>query len=369
MLYIHIPFCHSKCIYCDFYSMPGAENRMERYTEAIVSELDMRRNEIDKEFSTIYIGGGTPSVLPRELSVKLFNRIAERVHVDTLEEFTVEVNPEDVTRDLLNFYIDHGVNRISMGIQSFNDTELKIINRRHSSDDAVKAIELIAESGLSFSCDLIYGLPEQSVESWYASLTRLLYYDPGHFSSYLLSYEPGTRLNAMRSKGIVKEASEETITEMYSILCDEASRRGYDHYEISNFGKPDRHAIHNSRYWNGTPYLGLGASAHSFDGKLRRYNPLNVNSYMQQIEEGKVAYIIEQETDDEQFNDLIITSLRTSDGLNLSTLPERRQRYLTPIIKQLINRGAILQNGTNIYIPEDKWLIADDIMRRLIIAD
>lgn len=366
MLYIHIPFCHSKCIYCDFYSMPGGKDKIHPYVDAIISELDLRRGEIKSEFKTIYIGGGTPSILPRDAVEKLFKELNKRINVTDLDEFTIEVNPEDVTHDLINFYIDYGVNRISMGIQSFDAGELSVINRRHSPETAIKAVECIINSKLNFNCDLIYGLPCQTAVSWKKSLDTLLSYEPPHFSAYMLSYEPGTKLNALRSTGRIKETPEDMIIEMYHILCEKSSRNGYDHYEISNFGRPGMHAIHNSRYWTSTPYLGIGASAHSYDGSVRRYNPSNINSYINSINAGENAYAVEAESEDEKFNDVIITALRTSSGLDINTLTDTQKQYLMETSVPLINRGMLAIDGSRIFIPEEKWLTADDIMRRLI---
>lgn len=367
MLYIHIPFCHSKCSYCDFYSMPGGKDKIYPYVGSLIRELDLRREEIKSEFKTIYIGGGTPSILPRDAAEKLFRELAKRTNITDLDEFTVEVNPEDVTDELIRFYIDNGVNRISMGIQSFNADELSVINRRHSPKTAVNAIETIIRSKLNYSCDLIYGLPGQTIASWKKSLDTLLSYVLPHFSAYMLSYEPGTKLNALRSMGKIEEATEDTIISMYQILCDEARRHGYDHYEISNFGLPGKHAIHNSRYWTSTPYLGIGVSAHSYDGTIRRYNPSNITEYIKSINNWKSAYIVETESENEKFNDIIITSLRTSSGLDTDKLSDSQRHYILKVSAPLINNGALVINGSRIFIPEDKWLTADDTMRRLII--
>lgn len=297
---------------------------------------------------------------------QLFDKIKETTQVYSLDEFTIEVNPEDVTPELLDFYSDNGVSRISMGVQSLNDRELKAVNRRHNSATAIRSLQLLKESGLDFSTDLIYGLPEQTQQTWKESIDGILSYNPGHFSAYLLSYEPGTMLTKKSERGEINEADEQTVTEMYAELCRQGSARGYDHYEISNFGKPGKHAIHNSRYWEGVPYLGIGPGAHSFDGKKRRFNPPNLKKYLEHSANGTTTFETEDETDDERFNDMIITRLRTSSGIDTNVLDPDLRSYLMNVVSPLIKSGAIEITDGHLRIPESRWLTADDVMRHLI---
>lgn len=374
MLYIHIPFCHSKCLYCDFYSTPSATQFIDSYIQGILNEFDLRINELKgNRIRTVYIGGGTPSILSGEQLSTLLSGLDIRLDINSLEEFTIEANPDDITPERLALFKDFGINRVSIGIQSFNDIELKRINRRHDSVCSHHALESLHRSGLNFSADLIYGLPEQSVESWRRNLSELLSWQPPHFSAYLLSYEPGTPLYLMRQKGKIVEASDYMVEEMYEILCNQADEKGYDHYEISNFGKPLFHAVHNSRYWTGTPYLGLGAGAHSFDGEKRRYNPDDLRGYIKKlVPAGKCLqpetfFTVEEESMAERFNDTIITRLRTSEGLSLSAVPEEFAFEFTHETTKLIKQGLLKINDEKIYIPEEKWLLADEIMRSLIV--
>ncbi|MDE7092500.1 MAG: coproporphyrinogen III oxidase, partial [Muribaculaceae bacterium] len=260
-------------------------------------------------------------------------------------------------------------NRVSMGIQSFNDAELKRVGRRHSSEQAFKAVSAIKNSGLIFSCDLIYGLPEQTLESWKDSLNKLLSFEPHHFSAYLLSYEEGTALWRMREKGLITEADEDTVYTYYNILTETVSQHGYDHYEISNFARPDFHAIHNSGYWNGQPYVGLGASAHSFDGKARRYNPSDAAEYVNALKSGKLYVEIEDENEVDHTNDCMITRLRTNQGLSINDIPTRFQSEFKTQATPLVNSGQLTfnPNQNRYYIPEQNWLKADAIMRELLI--
>lgn len=359
-LYIHIPFCHSKCYYCDFYSTPNRET-VEQVVDTIIAEAAARKDEISEPFKTVYIGGGTPSILSVSDLRRLFSLPLD---LSQVTEKTIEVNPEDVTADKARQWLDIGVNRISMGIQSFDDEQLKAIGRRHSAADALSAVESLRSAGISnISCDLIYGLPGQSVESWRQSLTRLLELDLPHFSAYCLSYEPGTRLYASRQAGKITEADENTISKMYEILIANAHHYGYQHYEISNFCKPGCYSRHNSSYWDDTPYLGLGASAHSFDGKNRRFNPSNIRKYLAAVP----SYEIEEESDIDSANDLIITGLRTSVGLDVNRLSPTYRREVLAAAKPYLAVGQLVIDSDRLIIPESSWLIADAIMRDLII--
>lgn len=365
-LYIHIPFCHSKCIYCDFYSMPRAD-AADSYIDAVIKEWHMRHTEINEPFTTLYIGGGTPSILPACLLKQLIDGIA----LENLEEFTIEANPEDVTPQWVSSIRDMGINRVSIGIQSFSDAELKVINRRHTGDDAEKALHTLRNNGIdNISGDLIYGLPGQTVESWQQSLDRLVSIGVEHISAYSLSFEPGTRLHTMLMTGKVKEANEDTVNEMYSRLTDTLHDAGYEHYEISNFALPGRRARHNSLYWNFTPYLGLGTAAHSFDGKVRRANRTGIKPYITDITAGRSFFDIENETADSLYNDYIITSLRTAEGIDkrhfASRFGDSALDSLLTASRQFINAGKMTETPTSLFITETAFLISDSILVELI---
>ncbi len=360
-LYAHIPYCHSKCSYCDFFSTP---NRKEEsaLVDCLIKEYDTRRLETVAP-STLYLGGGTPSILSDES----LQRLMEAFHDRNMVEVTIEANPEDVTEEKAGLWRSLGFNRISMGVQSFVDNELKMIGRRHSAADAEHAIETIKAAGFSnYSIDLIYGLPNQTLDTWAYSLSKLFAISPTHFSAYMLSYEPRTRLTAMLNKGVIKPLNEELGVEMYNMLIREASNNGFEHYEISNFSRPGFRAKHNSNYWNATPYIGLGPSAHSFDGKVRRVNPSNIKTYMAEIDSSGKAYEVEEETKTDIFNDMMITALRTVEGLDFAHIPRRRrQKFLCDAFPYL-QSGKLIVSGNNIVIPESYWLIGDAIMRDMI---
>lgn len=370
-LYIHIPYCHAKCSYCDFFSTPRADS-VDSYVDALLVELSLRRNEIAQSFSTVYIGGGTPSILSEEQLARLIEGIGKTVDIASLEEFTIEANPEDVTPQWCETIKRLGVNRVSMGVQSFDDEQLAIINRRHSSQDAIHAIETLRSSGINeISCDLIYGLPGQTLDSWKHSLCRLLDFDLPHFSSYLLSYEPGTRLFQQLKHGKVEEASEELAQDMYSYLIEEAARRGYEHYEISNFSKLGHNAVHNSNYWRDLPYLGLGVSAHSFDGHVRRFNANKIKDYIDCMSQRLLYCEVEEETADERHNDYIIVALRTAQGIDLNRYMVNwgtdRCNQLLSVAQQFIDRQQMTLNGDYLAIAEVHMLISDRIMVEFIV--
>lgn len=361
-LYVHIPFCHSKCIYCDFYSVADRRRRDE-VVEAIGREFSLRRHEVgDGTFGTVYIGGGTPSVLPDSS----FIRLVSLLPVGDAVEFTMEVNPEDVSAERVRLWRAAGVNRISMGIQSFSDAELRAVGRRHSAEKALNAVDAIRSGGIdNLSCDLIYGLPGQTFDSWKESLSKLLSLELPHFSAYSLSYEPGTALYRRMERGLVTPASEDLSAMMYEHLCEQAAKYGYEHYEISNFARPGLKSRHNSSYWENVPYLGLGPGAHSYgsDG-LRRVNPSDIQLYLG----SEPAFTVEEESDEEKVNDCIITGLRTSSGLVLDRIEERFHGRIMQAAKPYLQSGKLIEKGGALVIPERHWLVADAIMRDLLIV-
>lgn len=358
---MHIPYCHSKCAYCDFFSSPNRKDE-SALVECIISEYQSRKGEIGAP-DTMYVGGGTPSILSDQSLMSLFDVFP----VSGMREVTIEANPEDVTKDRAELWRSLGINRVSMGVQSFVDSELRIIGRRHTADDACDAVEAIQSAGFdNFSLDLIYGLPGQTLESWKYSLSKLLAISPAHFSAYMLSYEPRTRLTAMLRTGKIKAVSEDAAVKMYEMLISMAQSHGYEHYEISNFSKPRYRAVHNSSYWQSAPYIGLGPSAHSYDGAVRRVNPSNIGTYLSAIQNTGIAYEIEEESKTDIFNDMVITALRTAEGLPFDKIPRRRLRQFLCDAFPYLQSGKLVVSDGNIHIPETHWLVADGIMRDLI---
>lgn len=369
-LYIHIPFCRSKCIYCDFYSVLDV-SKMRDYVDAVCIELDKRIGELSEPIETVYMGGGTPSVLPAPLRRRIIEAISKYIDITSLKEFTVEANPDDVNSRFLDEILSEGINRVSIGIQTFNPSSLKFMNRRHTVECSRDVLSLLNSYGINYSADLIYGIPTESFSDWVTSLNELLSYQPPHLSAYLLSFEEGTRLNAMRIGGKIAELPDDRLIQQYSFLIEQCRHAGYEHYEISNFALKGFHAKHNSSYWNGVPYLGLGPGAHSFDGSVRRFNPSNLKNYIMNLTDGKEVCVIEEETENNRLNDLIITSLRTSQGLDMNVLAARfGLKYYDAVMRDaapLVATGKLeLNSDGNLVIPEAEWLVSDDIMRRLI---
>lgn len=346
-LYVHIPYCRAKCAYCDFYSGPLRTFEARGFFEALHRELQARRHEVGP-FSTVYIGGGTPSsVDPAWLAPLLALAPGER---------TVEVNPEDVTPAYAEALRRAGANRVSMGVQSLVDSELVAVGRRHTADRALRAFETLRRAGFdNISLDLIYGLPGQTLDSWRYSLTQTLALGPEHLSAYLLSYEEGTLLTARLKSGKLTEATDELVCDMYAALRSATAEAGFEHYEISNFALPGRHARHNSAYWDLTPYLGLGPGAHSFDGEVRRANPANLKAY---LADPAGAAVAEDETPDNRFNDMLITALRTARGIDPGVF--------TPA--ELTRARRLLEPAPDgrLRIPASRWLESNTILLDLI---
>ena len=320
MLYIHIPFCQQRCIYCDFYSTTQSLDKAIAYIQAVENEMRYRCKELPSTLlSSVYVGGGTPSQLPQEGIQQLFKAIRTHFTIAEGAEITFEANPDDITSELIDVLISEGVNRISLGVQSFNDKQLKLLHRRHSSAQAIEAVQLIHNKGIPhISIDLIYGQPQQTIENWREDLQTALSLPIDHLSSYALSVEEETPLQRLlKSKKLSLPTDEETLG-MFQLLCETTRQHGYLHYEISNFCLPNAHSRHNSGYWQSRPYLGIGPGAHSYDGTSRHFNPTNLHDYI--ANQGLPQRTTEELTRAEQCNDFVFTALRTSDGLNMKEL-------------------------------------------------
>ncbi len=425
MIYLHVPFCGSFCTYCDFYSeICRSRQAFNEYADAVIAEIRDRRKELEMNMSaqdavnTLYIGGGTPSVLPLDVlsrivcavtepvvrhsspTVEAPNRpVTEPVEVtvptELFEEFTVEVNPEDIVekgREYVRGLLALGVNRISMGIQSFNDDILRWMNRRHDASRAVKAFRILRESGVrNISIDLIFGISQLTDEIWKDTIEKALELAPEHISAYQLSIEEESALAKMVADGRYVEASEEQCRHQYDILCRCLGRSGYHHYEISNFAKPGFEAGHNSAYWRRAPYIGLGPGAHSLTGNIRSWNSQELPHHQQDgalsqtpdrnsscnsglssrqtsssNPSGKlVTYSRSFETlsPEDIRVERIMLSLRTDKGLETTELYSLTDRA---VIDSLLDEGALESHGDSIRIPEDRLFTSDEIIRELI---
>lgn len=415
MIYLHVPFCGSFCTYCDFYSeICRSRQVFNEYADAVIAEIRDRRKELEMNMSaqdavnTLYIGGGTPSVLPLDVLSRIVGAVSqteqlslvtEPVEVTTptelFDEFTVEVNPEDIVekgREYVRGLLALGVNRISMGIQSFNDDILRWMNRRHDAGNAVKAFHILRESGVrNISIDLIFGISQLTDETWKDTIEKALELSPEHISAYQLSIEEGSALAKMVADGRYVEASEEQCRRQYDILCRCLGRSGYHHYEISNFAKPGFEAVHNSAYWRRAPYIGLGPGAHSLTGNVRSWNSQEL-PHRQQDEtsscnpdrisscnpdstscqtssrnpSGKLATYsrnFETLSPEDIRVERIMLSLRTDKGLEATELYSLTD---STVVDALLSEGALERQGASIRIPEDHLFTSDEIVRELI---
>src|SRR5574344_616400 len=354
-LYIHIPFCKSRCLYCGFYSTTYSDLK-QRYVDAVCEELAMRKNYItENRIDTIYLGGGTPSQLTSGELEQIFDYIYNKVYVvSDNAEVTMECNPDDITADFAKTIGALPINRISMGAQTFDDERLKFLHRRHNARQVVDAVSLCRNVGINnISIDLMYGFPEESIGSWNDDITKALSLDVEHISAYSLMFEEGTALYRMLEKKEVKEIDEELSLAMYEQLLARLADAGYEHYDISNFTKPSYRSRHNSSYWKEIPYIGIGAAAHSFNIKSRQWNVSDIRKYINAIENGNILMECEHLTTNQRYNDFILTSLRTCEGADLSKLD---REYGSDYKKYCLEMSAV-------HINNDKKEIKDNCLR------
>ena len=365
-IYVHIPFCARRCIYCGFFSTVR-ENEAARYVNAVCHELELRRDYLDgAPVRTVYFGGGTPSRLTPGQIAQVIDSIRTVYGLDNLEELTVECNPDDITPAFASALKKLGVNRISMGVQTFNDDLLRFLNRRHTAAQALDAVRICHESGINnISIDLMYGLPGQTDQIQLQDLETATGLDVSHISSYCLSFEEGSPLEKMRNDGRVTPADDDTCARMYNRMCTSLHQAGFEHYEISNFCRPGYHSRHNSSYWDGTPYLGLGAGAHSYNRKSRQWNPSNLDTYMSAIEQGKPLFESEKLSPTDLYNEKIMLSLRTSKGLDLTTLTNADRLTVLKSAECLLFNGSLVSDNNSLRIPESHMFISDSIISTL----
>ena len=384
MIYLHVPFCGSFCTYCDFYSEICRGGRaFNEYADAVLKEVNDRREEICMNMSapgavnTLYIGGGTPSVLPLDvlrrivdalLSSRSLRRGENTVGAQSpFEEFTVEVNPEDIVEkggEYVRGLLETGVDRVSMGIQSFDDGILRWMNRRHSAAGAVEAFRILRRCGVrNISVDLIFGLSQLADDVWKDTIERALELAPEHISAYQLSIEEGSALAKLVADGRYIEASDEQCRHQYDVLCQTLRQAGYHHYEISNFAKPGFEAVHNSAYWSRVPYIGLGPGAHSLTGDIRSWNSQELPHRSPDGSLATYSRTSETLSPEDIRVERIMLSLRTDKGLEAAELYSLTDRA---VINSLLSEGALEKQGGSIRIPESRLFTSDEIIRELI---
>ena len=371
-IYVHIPFCKSRCIYCDFYSTTDLAIR-QRYIDAVCKEMSMRRDYIRGAFSTVYIGGGTPSQLEHKQIEKLFDCIYKVFDVEEGAEVTMECNPDDITPDFASLLSRLPVNRVSMGAQTFSDLRLKQLRRRHNAAETIRAVSLLRSAGIgNISIDLMFGFSDETAEEWSNDIRQALSFDVEHISAYSLMYEEGTPLTKMLQSGKIHEIDEETSRRMYDMLVSALTGAGYEHYEISNFARPGMRSRHNSSYWRHVAYIGLGAAAHSFDLDSRQWNVADISKYIAGAAKGDIPHKREALDDTTTFNDLITTALRTSDGISMSLvsarLGKRFHDALTDSSRKYVSSGLMELKGDRLRLTADGIFVSDMIMSDLMIV-
>ncbi|MBR1475557.1 MAG: radical SAM family heme chaperone HemW [Muribaculaceae bacterium] len=368
-LYVHIPFCKQRCVYCDFYSTTDTALQAS-YVDMLIAEAHNRHGEIAQEFKTLYLGGGTPSWLDTALLVRLLDGLRVALPLGGVEEFTIEVNPDDVTTCYAEALAAVGVNRVSMGVQSMVDDELRFMRRRHDARRVIDALAVLRNHGIdNISVDLIYGIPGQTMRSWQHSLDQVIDMGVQHISAYNLSYEKGTPLWLMRQQGQLTEVDDDTCVAMYRLLVEQLKHAGYEHYEISNFALPGLYSRHNSSYWDGTPYLGLGAAAHSYDGEVRRCNIADLRGYMHHIIDQDVAYSEERLSPSEQYDETVMLALRTARGLDTSIIHHRFGQdiydYLMLQARPHIAAGLLTAQAGWLRLTPEAVMVSDNIISDL----
>jgi oxygen-independent coproporphyrinogen-3 oxidase len=358
MIYIHVPFCKSFCTYCDFYSEIAEDKFFGPYTEQLCAEIRKRAGEMDDSLKTLYFGGGTPSLLPLSSLTRILLTLEECGHGGPYTEFTMEVNPEDIVEKGLSYVQSLktlGVNRVSIGVQSFDDGMLRWMNRRHNAERALEAFRLVREAGVeNISLDLIFGLSNLQDSVWEATIDQAVSLKPEHISCYQLTIEGESELARRLEAGEYEEASEECCRHQYEILCRKLADAGFVHYEISNFAQPGYEAVHNGGYWRRRSYVGLGPAAHSFTGRCRSWNSATLTDYTHTEEALSV--------EDEKVETLML-ALRTARGVDGDFLHGNCREE---DIERLVKSGALQQVGRRYRIPEDHFFVSDEIIRELI---
>ena len=372
-IYLHIPYCRTKCLYCDFYSGGIRIAQWTAYVDCLINEMTSRREELKETPETLYIGGGTPSLIPLRELTRLMSKLKDILNVSEWEEFTLEVNPEDVNEDNVKKWRNSGVNRISIGIQSLINKELKVIGRRHTSQDAERAIKLLKSEFDNFSVDIINGLPYQTTDSYLYTLNKIIDFDPSHISTYTLMLEPGTALTRLSEEQRILLPREEETLKMMKDTTDLLEMAGYSRYEISNFSKPGFESIHNNNYWTGKPYIGLGPSAHSYDGeKTRRANPNDIKGYLKRFMtiQGNPFYSEEHLTEDESREEMIMLRLRTKRGLDPEEFEKRfgqdAKKDLFQKSRNFILHGFMKEEKNRLAFTNEGFMVSDFILSSII---
>ncbi|MFZ9029473.1 MAG: radical SAM family heme chaperone HemW [Crocinitomicaceae bacterium] len=372
-IYIHIPFCRKKCTYCDFHFSTTFENYRERMVDAIVKEAYSRAPELsDESVKTVYFGGGTPSVLNADELHRILKNVRENYAVDENVEITLEANPDDINIELLKIWKEEGVNRLSIGVQSFRSEDLEWMNRSHSAEQSVNAVKLAQREGFdNITIDLIYGLPNMSMTEWEAQLDQAIALNVPHISAYCLTVEPNTALAHLTKTGKIVTPGDQVQSEEFLMLRKKLLDARFIQYEVSNFGKEGFESQHNSAYWKNEKYLGIGPSAHSFDGVSRRWNVSNNQRYMSALETEDDYFEVETLSPTDKFNELLLTGLRTIYGVD-KTLLFKEVSPTTSFetqIDEYKSKGWLVEEHDKYLLTPEGLLFADQIASELFLLE
>jgi oxygen-independent coproporphyrinogen-3 oxidase len=371
-IYLHIPFCKKACHYCNFHFSTSMRHA-DKMIAAIHAELQLRKKEAQRPVETIYFGGGTPSVLSKEHIVGMLDQVHQHYDVIQSPEITLEANPDDLTLEYMQALQEAGINRLSIGIQSFHDSELKLMNRAHNASQALSSVTLAKKEFDNVSIDLLFGNPNTTLDDWKRNLDHALQLEVPHISSYALTLEPKTALERFVDKGVVSLLDENVVEAQFHHLVDTLTQAGYDHYELSSFGKPGYHSQNNTGYWQGKTYLGIGPSAHGFDGNQRYWNVSNNASYMQQIIKGELPQTIEKLSVVDIFNESIMIGLRASWGVSLQAMENklglRYRQHLEDQAKRFMDEGLLHIENNALKTTRKGAFLADGISAELFLID
>ncbi len=370
-IYVHIPFCRQKCYYCDFYKTVNT-SLTAKFILALQHEIIQRKNYLGNEsVETIYFGGGTPSVLNESELSGIINFLHQYFNIFNNVEITFEANPDDLSIEYMEEIYHSGIRRLSIGIQSFQNDILKKMNRRHDANQAIEAVENAAKTGFNdISVDLIYGLPGLSSKQWKDDLKQVFNLPVQHLSAYHLTYHKGTPFYTWLKKGTLRALKENESILQFQTLIEMAKENGFEQYEISNFAKEGKYSKHNSSYWKGVKYIGLGPSAHSFNGISRSWNISRIESYMKAVEAGLPYFEEEILTENNRYNEHILTRLRTIWGVSIDDLKEDfgddKANYFRFNIDKYIRTGLVKQHNGIYYLTEKGMFVSDEIMANLM---
>ena len=373
-LYIHIPFCASRCIYCGFYSTTRLDLR-QQYVDALIRELvEVGKSKMlkDDSISTVYLGGGTPSQLTIPQLHQLLDAIYIYNKVESGAEVTIEMNPDDVSVPYADTLRQLGINRVSMGAQTFDDERLRWLNRRHTVAQVGQAVKILRAAGIrNISIDLMYGFPDETIDDFVRDIDEAIKLDVEHISAYCLMIEEGTELYRRYGDKRVREyddSKEETERKMYELLIDKLTAAGYEHYEISNFARPSFRSRHNSSYWTGVPYIGLGAAAHSFDGHLRSWNVSDIQQYIASVNRDERLNEEEELSATDFYNERVMLGLRTCEGVDLSALSDDERNYCIQEAQPFLSDDILLLTDNRLVLTRKGLFVSDYVMSSLMQA-